>query len=245
MIKRALIFAAGRGERMRPLTDTTPKPLLEVGGKRLVEWHLRRLASCNVRDIVVNTAHLAEQFPATLGDGSRFGVRIRYSNEGAQALETGGGMLHALPLLGDEPFLVINGDVWCDFDFAELPDAPSGLAHLVMVDRPDYMKDGDFVLHADASLSAGDGDKLVYSGIGVYRPEILANWRVVIGDAPGADATPPRFKLLPLLLRAINADRMTGQHHRGNWTDVGTPQRLAELDARLGEMNDSLAEQHD
>ena len=133
---KALIFAAGLGERMRPLTDTTPKPLLEVGGKRLVEWHLEKLAACGIEDVVINTSWLAEQFPEVLGDGARWGLRIRYSHEGTTPLETGGGMLHALPLLGDESFLLVNGDTWTDLDFATLPREPEGLAHLVMVDCP-------------------------------------------------------------------------------------------------------------
>ena len=133
---KALIFAAGLGERMRPLTDTTPKPLLAVAGKPLIEWHLEKLAACGVREVVVNTSWLAQQFPQALGDGARWGLRIVYSYEGTTPLETGGGMLHALPLLGDAPFLLVNGDVWTDTDFARLPREPAGLAHLVMVDQP-------------------------------------------------------------------------------------------------------------
>src|SRR5690348_17957440 len=133
---RALIFAAGRGERMRPLSDVTPKPLLSVGGKRLIEWHLEKLARAGVREVVINTSHLASQFPGSLGDGARYGVHIEYSYEGEVPLETGGGMLNALPLLGSEPFIAVNGDIWTDFDFASLPREPQGVAHLVLVDNP-------------------------------------------------------------------------------------------------------------
>src|SRR5690606_21540159 len=149
---KALIFAAGLGERMRPLTDHTPKPLLSIGGKPLIAWHLEKLAAIGVREVVVNLSWLAEQFPATLGDGERWGLRIRYSHEGATPLETGGGMLHALPLLGDAPFLAVNGDIWTDFDFARLPRAPAGDAHLVLVDNPAHNPDGDFMLAPDGTL---------------------------------------------------------------------------------------------
>lgn len=229
---KALIFAAGLGERMRPLTDTTPKPLLAVGGKRLVEWHLEKLAGCGIEDVVINTSWLAEQFPATLGDGSRWGLRIRYSYEGATPLETGGGMFHALPLLGDAPFLLVNGDIWTDFDFARLPREPDGLAHLVMVDRPPQATQGDFALDA-AGLLHGDGEhRLTYAGLGVFRPQLLDGWRTHSRDT-GADDTPPRFRLAPILRAHMGEGRVRGEHHRGRWTDVGTPQRLAQLDAEL------------
>ena len=170
---KALIFAAGLGERMRPLTDRTPKPLLDVGGKRLIEWHLEKLAALGVRDVVVNTSWLAAQFPATLGDGARWNLRIAYSYEGDVPLETGGGMLNALPLLGEAPFLLVNGDVWTDVDFARLPREPRGLAHLVMVDRPPQATHGDFALDADGCVRADGDHRLTYSGIGVYDPRIL------------------------------------------------------------------------
>jgi len=229
---KALIFAAGLGERMRPLTDTTPKPLLEVAGKRLIEWHLDKLAACGIDDIVINTSWLATQFPEVLGDGARWGLRIRYSYEGATPLETGGGMLHALPLLGDEPFLLVNGDVWTDLDFASLPREPDGLAHLVMVDRPPQATQGDFALDGDGHVRSDGAQCLTYAGIGVYRPQLLDGWRKHSRDA-GADDSPPRFRLAPIL-RAHMADGcIHGQHHRGRWTDVGTPERLATLDAEL------------
>jgi MurNAc alpha-1-phosphate uridylyltransferase len=231
---KALIFAAGRGERMRPLTDTLPKPLLMVGGKRLIEWHLEKLAAMGVIDVVVNIAHLAHCFPDLLGDGERFGMRISYSREGEIPLETGGGMLHALPLLDDEPFLLVNGDVWTDIDFAMLPAKPDGLAHLVMVRPPGHSPAGDFTLDEAGCLHDAGDSRLTYSGIGVYRPSLLSGWRGIVGHAPGARAQPPRFALAPLLRAAMRDGRVTGEVHLGQWTDVGTPERLAELDSRLG-----------
>ncbi len=232
---KALIFAAGLGERMRPLTERTPKPLLEAGGRPLIAWHLQRLAALGIRDVVVNTSWLAAQFPRRLGDGSAFGLRLHYSFEGDTPLETGGGMLHALGLLGDAPFVAINGDIWSDFDLARLPREPAGEAHLVLVDNPAHHPGGDFVLHGDGRVSDRDGaaTALTFAGIGVYRPALLARWREVIGTAPGAGATPPRFKLAPLLREAMARGQVHGAHHRGAWTDVGTPERLRQLDAQL------------
>jgi MurNAc alpha-1-phosphate uridylyltransferase len=230
---KALIFAAGRGERMRPLSDTLPKPLLEAGGRRLIEWHLQKLAAVGIVDIVVNIAHLAERFPELLGTGNRHGVNIAYSHEGDMPLETGGGMLHALPLLGEDPFVLVNGDIWTDYDFARLPRKPASLAHLVMVDPPAHSRSGDFALD-DLGHLQPDGDSLLtYAGIGVFHPTLLANWRAVIGHPPGARETPPRFPLAPILRARMRDGKITGEHFRGQWTDVGTPERLAELDARL------------
>lgn len=229
---KALIFAAGLGERMRPLTNHTPKPLLHAGGKRLVEWHLEKLAALGVREVVINTSWLAEQFPQTLGDGAHWGLSLRYSCEGTTPLETGGGMLHALPLLGDAPFLLVNGDVWTDYDFARLPREPEGLAHLVMVDRPPQATQGDFALDDDGHVRSEGANRLTYSGIGVYRPQLLDDWRSHSSDA-GADETPPRFRLAPILRAHMAQGRIRGEHHRGRWTDVGTPERLAGLDAEL------------
>ena len=229
---KALIFAAGLGERMRPLTDTTPKPLLAVGGKRLIEWHLEKLAAIGIEDVVINTSWLATQFPEALGDGSRWGLRIRYSYEGVTPLETGGGMLHALALLGDTPFLLVNGDVWTDLDFATLPHEPEGLAHLVMVDCPPQATQGDFALDADGHVRSDGAQRLTYAGIGVYRPQLLDGWREHSRDA-GADNTPPRFRLAPILRAHMADGRIHGQHHRGRWTDVGTPERLRALDEEL------------
>ncbi len=230
---KALILAAGLGERMRPLTHATPKPLLVAGGKPLIAWHLDKLAALGVREVVVNTSWLAEQFPRTLGDGGRWGLRLHYAFEGPTPLDTGGGIWNALALLGDEPFLAVNGDIWTDYGFARLPRAPSGDAHLVLVDNPPQHRDGDFVLCADGRIASEGEAKLTFSGIGVYRPALFTDWRAIIGNAAGADETPPRFKLAPLLRAAMARGAVTGEHHCGRWTDVGTPQRLAELDASL------------
>lgn len=227
----ALIFAAGRGQRMRPLTDHTPKPLLKVRGKPLIVRHLEHLAACGVKNVVINTSYLAHQFPAALGDGSRWGLRIHYAHEGETPLETGGGMLHALPQLGDAPFLAINGDIFTDFDLASLPDEPAGLAHLVLVANPPHHREGDFRLSADSQVHEHGEPRLTFAGIGLYRPQLLHDWRAIIGAASGVDATPPRFKLAPILKATIAASRVTGQHHDGTWTDVGTPERLAELNS--------------
>jgi N-acetyl-alpha-D-muramate 1-phosphate uridylyltransferase len=232
---RALVLAAGLGARMRPLTARTPKPLLRAGGIPLVEWHLRRLAAIGVRDVVINTSWLADQFPPALGDGARWGLRLHYSYEGTTPLETGGGMLRALPLLGDAdaPFLAVNGDIWTDFDFASLPSSPAGDAHLVMVDNPVHNARGDFALD-DAGRLHADGDgRCTFAGIGVYRPSLFDGWRAAVGPCEGAALTPPRFPLAPLLRAAMARGTATGQVHRGAWTDVGTLERLAELDARL------------
>ncbi|MGN6512707.1 MAG: N-acetylmuramate alpha-1-phosphate uridylyltransferase MurU [Lysobacteraceae bacterium] len=253
---KALIFAAGLGERMRPLTDRTPKPLLVAGGKPLIAWHLEKLAACGVREVVVNTSWLAGQFAPALGDGSRWGLRLHFVHEGPTPLETGGGMWNALALLADTPnapFLAVNGDVWTDYDFGRLPRDPAGDAHLVLVDNPPQHPRGDFAFDctpARGTQAGADGDevevacdavplradgarKLTFAGIGVYRPALFDGWRDVIGDAPGAGAQPPRFKLAPLLRAAMARDAVTGEHHRGRWTDVGTPERLAQLDAAL------------
>ncbi|HEY8585448.1 MAG TPA: nucleotidyltransferase family protein [Rhodanobacter sp.] len=232
-MKHALIFAAGLGERMLPLTAHTPKPLLPVGDKPLIVWHLEKLAAAGVHYVVINTSHLAEQFPDTLGDGSRWGLRIRYAYEGPTPLETGGGMLNALPLLGTDPFLAINGDIWCDVDFSVLPAAPVGLAHLLLVDNPLQHPQGDFSLD-DRGLVHDEGStRLTFSGIGVYRHEVLHDWRRVIGTATGAQDTPPRFRLAPILRAAMSAGAVSGGRHDGVWTDVGTPQRLAQLVSQL------------
>ena len=230
-MRHALIFAAGLGERMRPLTDRTPKPLLAVRGKPLVVWHLEKLAAIGVHYVVMNTSHLADQFPEALGDGSRWGLRIRYAYEGPVPLETGGGMLNALTLLGPEPFIAINGDIWTDADLSQLPAEPRGVAHLMLVHNPSHHPKGDFALDQQGVVH-NDGDaRLTFSGIGVYRRELLDNWRDVIGDNADANAKPPRFKIAPVLRAAINQGAITGTHYRGAWTDVGTPERLASLNA--------------
>ncbi len=225
---RAMILAAGRGERMRPLTDTTPKPLLPAGGKPLIVWHIERLARAGFRELVINHAHLGDQIEAALGDGSRHGVSIRYSVE-AEALETAGGIAQALELLGDQPFLVVNGDVYCDYDFSTLRPRLERLAGskaeleawLVLVDNPGHHPAGDFCLGEDKVSDEGER-KLTFSGIGCYRPALFA------GIAPGEKA-----KLAPLLRRAMAQGRVGGEHYAGCWVDVGTPQRLEQLDAEL------------
>jgi MurNAc alpha-1-phosphate uridylyltransferase len=216
----AMILAAGRGERMRPLTGRTAKPLLEVGGRRLIEWHLEALVRAGVRYVVINTSHLAEQFPDTLGDGSRYGLRIRYSYEGAAPLETGGGLLRALPLLAADTFIAINGDVWTDFDPASLPKAIDGIAHLVMVENPAHHPNGDFVLR-DGRLHDEAAPRLTFAGIAVYRRALFD------GLKPGT------WSIVPRLREAMRAGQVTGQLHAGRWSDVGTPERLAALDGEL------------
>ncbi|MEC5399336.1 nucleotidyltransferase family protein [Uliginosibacterium sp. H1] len=245
-----MILAAGRGERMRPLTDHTPKPLLPVAGKPLIVWHIERLVAAGLRDIVINHAHLGQQIEDALADGSRFGARIAYSPE-AEALETAGGIAQALPLLGDETFLVLNGDVFCDIDIAAFAArgrqavAHGDLAHLALVANPEHHPQGDFALRAnsDPALRANsdpalradtdpalqenrivdaDSGKLTFSGLGVYDP------RLFDGITRGEKA-----KLAPLLFAARDAGRLGGERYDGRWVDVGTPQRLAELDAAL------------
>lgn len=209
---KAMILAAGRGERMRPLTDTVPKPLLRVAGKTLIEHHLRALSAAGFRDLVINHAYLGQQIVDAVGNGERFGVSIRYSAEPEAALETGGGIRRALPLLGSEPFVVINGDIWTDFPLAELRP-PTGLAHLVLVDNPAHHGAGDFNLEAGRLVEDG-GERLTFSGIGVYRPGLFAG------------QTADRFPLAPLLRRAIREGQVSGEHYAGRWVDIGTPERL-------------------
>lgn len=208
-----MILAAGRGERMRPLTDTVPKPLLRIGGQALIERHVHALARAGITGLVINHAHLGEQIVRALGDGHAYGVSIRYSPETDGSLETGGGIMNALPLLGAEPFLVVNGDIWTDFPFASLPSRIDGFAHLVMVDNPEHHPEGDFSLSA-GELSRQGPAMLTYAGIGVYRPELFA------GCSPGA------FPLGPVLREAMDAGQVSGEHYTGNWFDIGTPERL-------------------
>jgi MurNAc alpha-1-phosphate uridylyltransferase len=227
----AFILAAGRGERMRPLTDTTPKPLLQVGGKRLIEWHLQALQRAGVRRVVINTAHLADCFEPALGDGNRYRLEIRYSRE-AERLETGGGLLQALPLIDADQFLLVNGDVFCDVDYARFELGAGDQAQLLMVDNPPQHPRGDFVLAANRLRSEGES-RLTYAGIGLYSAHVLDGWREVIGDTADSRRQPPRFGLAPLLRAAMAIDRVAGLHHRGRWEDVGTPERLAALDAAI------------
>ena len=221
---KTMLLAAGRGERMRPLTDHTPKPLLMAGGKPLIVWHLERLAAAGFREIVINHAHLGSLIEQTLGDGAQWGLHIRYSPEPPGALETAGGIAQALPLLGDEPFLVVNGDVWCDFDFGRFfrLTAANGHAHLVMVDNPAHHTGGDFSLEGERIIFAHGGQTVTYAGIAVFSPAFFRD--VPVGQP---------LKLRPLLDAAIAAGTLTGERFTGRWVDVGTPQRLAELDAEL------------
>jgi MurNAc alpha-1-phosphate uridylyltransferase len=205
---------------MRPLTDATPKPLLRVGNHLLIEHHLEKLGAIGVREVVINTSHLAEQFPAALGDGTRWNLRIRYSYEGPAPLETGGGIKHALPLLGDAPFIGISADIVSDYDYARLPAEPDGLAHLVMVPNPDFHPRGDFCLDGARLDEDGVGERLTFGNIGVYRPELVA----------GETAT--HYKLLPMFQRAMRERRLVGERFDGFWRNIGTPQQLAELATR-------------
>ncbi|AZC25696.1 N-acetylmuramate alpha-1-phosphate uridylyltransferase MurU [Pseudomonas sessilinigenes] len=219
---KAMILAAGKGERMRPLTLTTPKPLLPVAGVPLIEYHLRALAAAGFREVVINHAWLGEQIEAALGDGQRWGLSIRYSAEG-QPLETGGGIFQALPLLGEEPFLVVNGDIWTDYDFATLRRPLVGLAHLVMVDNPaHHPTGGDFCLENGLLHDGQPGAAtLTYSGISVLHPQLFRDC------AGGA------FKLAPLLREAMAQGQVSGEHMHGQWIDVGTVERLAQVEDLL------------
>jgi MurNAc alpha-1-phosphate uridylyltransferase len=216
---KAMILAAGRGERMRPLTDTLPKPLLPVAGKPLIVHHIERLVSMGIRQIVINHAHLGEKIEVALADGSSWGVEILYSAE-FEALETGGGIFHALPLLGEAPFIVLNGDVWCDLDFSRLHLAEGKLAHLVLVPNPEHNLAGDFSLQGDAVSAEGE-NRLTFSGIGVYHPQLFA------------DCEPGKFPLAPLLRDAMQRGLVTGECFNGQWIDVGTPERLKQLEMQL------------
>ncbi len=217
---KAMILAAGRGERMRPLTDHAPKPLLQVGGKPLIVWHLERLAQAGFKEIVINHAHLGIQVEQALGDGRQWGVHIQYSPE-KTALETAGGIANALHLLGDEPFLVVNGDVFTDIDFAHLQLAPNHLAHLVLIDNPPQHSQGDFVFEAGEIKSEGMS-KLTFSGVGVYHPALF------VDIERGAAA-----KLAPLLRQAVADNKATAEHFQGVWHDIGTPERLMALNQQL------------
>jgi MurNAc alpha-1-phosphate uridylyltransferase len=224
----AIILAAGRGERMRPLTDHTPKPLLMAGGKPLIVYHVERLAAAGLRNIVINHAHLGHRIEAALGDGSRWGATIRYSREGT-ALETGGGIFKALPLLAPGPFVVVNGDIWTDLDFAQLRLGDGLLAHLVLVDNPGHNPQGDFALD-NGRLSATGYPRYTFSGIGVYHPDLFR------------DCSLGAFPLAPLLRTAMQRGLVSGEHHAGRWLDIGTPERLQALDQMLnvGEQAASL-----
>lgn len=225
---RAMILAAGRGERMRPLTDACPKPLLSVGGQALIAWHLQRLARAGITDILINHAWLGAQIETALGDGSYWGVRLCYSAE-SPALETAGGIARALPFFQDQPFLVINGDIWCDWDPAQADrwaeQLPAGtLAHILLVDNPAHHPDGDFHLQTDGRVTLPEtgASALTFAGVGLYRPALFT------ALPPGRPAP-----LAPLLRQAMTQNAVRGSHHTGRWTDVGTPERLQVLDQAL------------
>ncbi|HEU4652702.1 MAG TPA: nucleotidyltransferase family protein [Steroidobacteraceae bacterium] len=218
---RAMILAAGRGERMRPLTDSTPKPMLCVGGKPLIEYHVEALAKRGVRDIVINLAWLGEQIRAGLGNGEKWGVRIQYSWEQAGALETGGGIFQALPLLGNEPFLVLSGDIWSDYPLQRLPElAPDDVAHFVLVPNPDFHERGDFGLHMNRVVE-GAQDRYTYANIGVFKSQFFEGCRA------------GRFPLAPLMFEWIRRERVSGELYSGRWRNVGTPVQLQDLDREL------------
>lgn len=220
---KAMILAAGKGERLRPLTLHTPKPLVRAGGVPLIEYQIQALRKAGFEQLVINHAWLGQQIEDHLGDGSAFGVSIRYSPEG-EPLETGGGIFKALPLLGDDAFVIANGDIWTDFDYAGLQDvlAEGDLVHLVLVDNPGHHTRGDFCLRDGRVSDYREGEpSLTYSGIAILRPELFD------GCEPGA------FKLAPLLRQAMEAGRVSGVHHRGRWIDVGTHERLAEVERQL------------
>ncbi|MCS3837632.1 MurNAc alpha-1-phosphate uridylyltransferase [Pseudomonas sp. JAI111] len=218
---KAMILAAGKGERMRPLTLSTPKPLVRAGGVPLIEYHLKALATAGFTEVVINHAWLGQQLESYLGDGSQYGMRIEYSREG-EPLETGGGIFRALPLLGDEAFVVVNGDIWTDYDFSVLHQPIAGLAHLVLADNPPHHPAGDFTLVDGQVRDAQPGAAtLTYSGIAVLHPQLFD------GCSAGA------FKLAPLLRKAMADGQVTGEHLRGHWVDVGTHERLAEVETLI------------
>ncbi len=219
---KAMILAAGRGERMRPLTDERPKPLLCAGGRPLIDRHLDALARAGFAEIVINLAWLGDAIRAHVGDGSAWGLRVCYSEEGERGLETAGGIVRALPLLGDTPFAVINADVYTDYPFGRLAIPQNAQAHLVVVDNPAQHPAGDFDL-AHGRIRAHGGERLTFAGIGVYRPALFAGQ----GDGPAP--------LGPILRTAIARGAVSGEHYRGTWRDIGTPERLAELDRALSQ----------
>ena len=220
MLDTAMILAAGRGERMRPLTDTLPKPLLEAGGHALIAYHVEALRRAGFRRLVINHAWLGDKIVAAVNALDNGNLEILFSDEGDSALETGGGIFKALPLLGQQPFVVVNADIWCDYPLSGLPGTLSGLAHLVMVDNPPQHSQGDFAMRNGKLLERGN-NRYTFSGIGVYRAELFN------GCEQGA------FPLAPLLRKAMQEGSVSGEYYSGNWFDIGTPERLKELDAWL------------
>jgi len=218
---KAMILAAGRGERMRPLTDHRPKPLLEVGGKPLIVWHIERLAHLGFREIVINIAHLGHMLPEELGDGSRWGVSITYSDEHKEgALESAGGIIKAVPLLGDDTFLVVNGDVWSDYAFDPEFDFKDDLAHLILVPNPVQHPNGDFALQGDRVMDDGE-PKYTFSGIGYYQPKLFEGLKY------------GKRALAPILREVMKEEQVSGELYEGVWHDIGTPRRLAEINRQV------------
>ena len=222
---KAMILAAGRGERMRPLTDNIPKPLLKVAGKMLIEYHLEKLQAANISEIVINHAWLGDKIEQALGDGSRYGLNITYSAE-KEALETAGGIINALPLLRNadnqaDAFIVINGDIYCDYDFSKLPSSLSNLAHLVLVNNPQHHPEGDFSLTTSGAVEQDGQSKQTFSGIGVYHPDLFEGYQN------------GKLALAPILREAMAQHMVTGESYQGVWHDIGTPERLNELDLYL------------
>ena len=220
---KAMILAAGRGERLRPLTDRMPKALVDAGGKPLLAWHLERLQRAGIREVVINVSHLASQITERFANGAEYGLAVRWSHE-PQALETAGGIAQALALLGAAPFLLVNADIWCDYEFSELRNHKLGsyLAHLVLVPNPPHHLKGDFSLDG-ATVGGGPAPRYTYAGIAVLSPAI------VTGIRPG-DKAP----LGPVLIAAAARGEVTGELHQGVWRDIGTVERLAALQAMLG-----------
>lgn len=217
---KAMILAAGLGKRMRPLTDHCPKPLLPVAGKPLIVHHLERLAASGIEEVVINVSYRADQIIEALGDGHQWGLKIAFSREEAP-LETAGGIAHARPLLGDSPFVLINGDIWCDLDLSTLPALGDNLAHLVLVDNPPQHTTGDFHLDSVNRVQGSGEPRLTYAGIALLDPRL-------VDELPDVC-----YPLAPLLRQAMAEGRVSGQHHHGQWVDVGTPERLRELDLQL------------
>ncbi|OUR89002.1 mannose-1-phosphate guanylyltransferase [Methylophaga sp. 42_8_T64] len=220
---KAMILSAGRGERLRPLTDHTPKPLLKAGKYRLIEYLIQSLVKAGFTEIVINTAHLGEQFPKTLGDGSQFDAKITYSPEQQGGLETAGGIINALALLGDEPFLIVNGDIWTDFPFEQLTNftlSPDTFAHLVLVNNPEHNLQGDFALNL-GRVNQTEQQRYTYSGIAIYHPKLFSGFKV------------HRLALKLVLLQAIEQQQISGQLYQGQWSDIGTVERLQQLNAQL------------
>jgi MurNAc alpha-1-phosphate uridylyltransferase len=213
---RAMILAAGRGERLRPLTDSTPKPLLEVAGQPLIFHHLDKLAASGFKQVVINLAHLGSQLEDAIGSGEQWGLTVQYSREPEGALETGGGIAHALPLLGSSPFMIVNGDIYCDFDFGRLRSIKCDYAHLVLVPNPDWSKKGDFSLQTGRAHNGGD-PMYTFSGISVYHPRFFEG------------ATGGKWSVVPLLRQTIDQQLVTGELHKGYWNDAGTPERLKQI----------------